>query len=357
MITARERQASLTKPAGSLGQLETIAEQFAAWQDVQKPALDSIIIRVFAADHGVCAQNVSAFPQSVTQQMVSNFLNGGAAISVLSDASKADFAVVNMGLTAAIPDTVLSQHRQRLINIDLAPGTADFSQHSAMTEAQMQKSLAAGQQVIEQAIQQASQQTMSETVPHLFIGGEMGIGNTSAASAIYCTLLDISPTLAVGPGTGIDTAGVQHKANIIQQALDVHAQTLASAPHGSSDNALNALRTVGGLDIAGLVGAYIAAAQQGIPSLVDGFICTAAALVATTINPSVRDWLLFAHQSAEPAHVLALQSLNAQPLLNIGMRLGEGSGAAVALPLLQSAVLLHNNMATFAEASVAQAQT
>ena len=332
---AKTRQANLTKPAGSLGELETIAEQFAAWQDTTHPALDNIMIRVFAGDHGVCAQKVSAFPQEVTMQMVMNFLHGGAAISVLSDAVKADFAVVTMGLTHPLPITTSPQ----LIQHDIAKGTADFSQTSAMTNQQMQQALLAGKTVVQ------SQHHASKPI-QLFIGGEMGIGNTTSASAIYAALLNISPIDASGPGTGVDKAGVLHKANIIEQALALHQ--LKSTE--------DALQKLGGFEIAALVGAYISAAQQGIPSLVDGFICTAAALIATQLNPSCRDWFMFAHQSAEPAHALALNALNAKPLLNIGMRLGEGSGSATAIPLLQTALTLHNKMATFEEAAVAGQQ-
>lgn len=329
---AQTRQSNLTKPVGSLGQLETIAEQFAAWQDTSHPKLDNIMIRIFAADHGVCAQNISAFPQEVTAQMVMNFLQGGAAISVLSEAAKADFAVVSMGLVNPLPITT----SPKLIKKDVSNGTADFSQTAAMTQKQMQQALTAGQSIIESQLK-----TINKT--QLFIGGEMGIGNTTSASAIYAALLNITALEASGPGTGIDEAGVQHKANIIQQAIELHQPKSAE----------EALQTLGGFEIAALVGAYISAAQNGIPSLVDGFICTAAALIATHLNPSCRDWLMFAHQSAEPAHILALNTLNAKPLINLGMRLGEGSGSAAALPLLQTALLLHNKMATFEEAAVA----
>lgn len=333
---AQIRQSSLTKPAGSLGQLETIAEQFAAWQDTSHPKLDNVMIRIFAADHGVCAQNISAFPQEVTTQMVMNFLQGGAAISVLSEAAQADFAVVSMGLANSLPDMI----SPKLIKQDVANGTADFTQTAAMTTEQMQQALAAGQAVIQAQLKKTRN-------TQLFIGGEMGIGNTTSASAIYTVLLNITAREASGPGTGIDTAGVQHKANIIEKAIALHQPKSAD----------ETLQKVGGFEIAALVGAYISAAQNGIPSLVDGFICTAAALIATQLNPSCRDWFMFAHQSAEPAHVLALNTLKAKPLLNIGMRLGEGSGAATALPLLQTALTLHNKMATFEEAAVAGQET
>lgn len=331
---AKDRQAQLTKPAGSLGRLEDTAINFAAWQATDRPALDQIMVRVFAADHGICAQNISAFPQAVTAQMVANFVNGGAAICVLSDVAKADFAVVTMGLATPLPP--LSSNR--LIRHDIDNGTADFSVAPAMTEAQMQQALQAGQEVVQSYRQQ-------QPGVQLFVGGEMGIGNTTSAAAVFASLLGISPVQACGPGTGLSDAGVAHKAQVVERALAKHEL------HGAS--AETVLQHVGGFEIAALAGAYIAAAQQQLPSLVDGFITTAAALIAVRINPSCRDWLMFAHQSAEPAHRHALAALHAKPLIDLGLRLGEGSGAAVALPLLKAAIAVHNRMATFEEAAVA----
>ena len=335
---ARTRQESLTKPSGSLGELENIAVKFAGWQKTEKPTLENTLVRVFAGDHGICAQNVSAFPQEVTMQMVLNFIHGGAAISVLSNQEYADFAVVNMGLANPLPnDKTLISH-PKLINISIAAGTRDFSVDTAMDMNQALEAMQAGHDVIHSQVSNS---------PHLFIGGEMGIGNTSAASAIYCALLNLSTEQSVGPGTGINATELQHKIQIIETSLHSHAL--------NSSDPLSVLCAVGGFEIAALTGAYIAAAQQKIPSLIDGFISTAAALIACKLNPSCRDWLLFSHQSAEPAHILALQHLQAKPLLNIGMRLGEGSGSLVCLPLLKNALALHNNMATFTEAQVAVA--
>ncbi|MGH1427550.1 MAG: nicotinate-nucleotide--dimethylbenzimidazole phosphoribosyltransferase [Arenicella sp.] len=345
---AQKRQATLTKPMGSLGKLEELAVKFSAWQQTDTPEIKHIMVRVFAGDHGICHQNVSAFPQEVTMQMVLNFINGGAAISVLSEAEQANFAVVNMGLSTPLPhaDDVL-QHPQ-LINIDLGPGTADFSHSEAMTDTQVKQALTTGKEITSSYLSQ-------HNTIDLFIGGDMGIGNTSSASAIYCSLLGISPTQACGPGTGIDSAGVSRKARIIERALTLHKLDYYSdkSTHSNDINAYDVLRKVGGFEIAALAGTYIAMAQHKIPSLVDGFISTAAALIAVNLNPSCRDWLLFSHQSAEPAHTIALHHLQAQPLLNIGMRLGEGSGAAICIPLLRSALTLHNNMATFEEAAIA----
>ncbi len=329
---AKARQAVLTKPAGSLGQLEQIAVDFAGWQAREQAELDTINIRVFAADHGVCQQGVSAYPQEVTAQMVQNFLNGGAAISVLAQGLGADFAVVNLGTVTALGNDI-----DKAINLDnqfIANSTADFSVAAAMSESQLAKALNVGR----------NQVSNSPNAAQLFIGGEMGIGNTSAASAIYSALLGLPAAETVGPGTGIDRQGQKTKAEVIERALSLHA--------GQLDDALSVLRCVGGFEIAALVGAYISSAQQKTPVLVDGFICTAAALLACEINASCRAWMLFAHQSAEPAHVKALEKLNAKPLLKLEMRLGEGSGAAVAVPIIKSALSLHANMATFATAGV-----
>ncbi len=325
--SARSRQLRLTKPPGSLGRLEDIAVSFCGWQSLQKPKCDDIQIVVFAADHGVCQQGVSAFPQEVTSQMVQNFTHGGAAISVLAKQLRADFHVVNLGLTSGIKDC------SKLKNTPLMPGTNDFTLEPAMPCSTMMKALEIGRNSVNRQSQ-------------LFIGGDMGIGNTTSASAIYCALLKQPPENTVGPGTGVDKSGLAIKRSAIKLAIDLHGENL--------DRPMDVLQRVGGLEIAALVGAYIACAQLGIPILVDGFITTAAALVAVQINPSTKDWMIFAHKSAEPAHALALESLNVTPLLDLGMRLGEGSGAAVAAPLIMSALELHNNMATFDNAGVSE---
>jgi len=311
---ARQHQSLLTKPAGSLGRLESLAIQFAGWQGHAHPTLNDICVVVFAGDHGVCQHNVSAFPQVVTAQMIINFF------------------VLNMGTVSPLPDEFVSH--PRLIEKNIAAGTADFSQQAAMTVDEVDAALNAGRSIVESSNAQ------------LFIGGEMGIGNTSSASAIYAALLSLSAKRVVGPGTGIDQQGIDRKRVVIEKALALHQDQL--------NDPYQVLRCLGGLEIAGLVGCYIACAQQGIPVLVDGFICTAAALLAIKLNPSAQSWFLFSHQSAEPAHALALEYLSINPLLNLGFRLGEGSGAAVAVPIIQSALSLHNNMATFTQAGVSE---
>ena len=326
---ALARQGQLTKPPGSLGKLEAIAVQLSALQGTERPQVERVHISIFAADHGVAAEGVSAFPQAVTAEMVKNFARGGAAISVLAKQIDATLEVINLG-TAFLVEP-LEQVRDEQI----APGTANFAQGPAMTAAQLAAALQAGRAAALRAKQDGA---------HLFIGGEMGIANTTSASAIACALLQESPQLLAGPGTGLDSKGVEHKAAVIRRALDLHRAGLAQP--------LDVLRHVGGFEIAALAGAYICAAQNGLAVLVDGFISSTAALVAARIQPGARDWMMFAHTSAEPGHRRVLAALDAQPLLQLGMRLGEGSGAATAVPLLRLACALHNNMATFAEAGV-----
>lgn len=328
---ALARQGQLTKPPGALGKLEELAVQFAAFQGVEKPQLKNISIGIFAGDHGVAAENVSAFPQAVTAEMVKNFARGGAAICVAAREIAATLEVINLG--TAFDTGILPNVR----DYQLGKGTANFVQAAAMEEAQLAAALAAGHECATRAARRSTQ---------LFIGGEMGIANTTSAAAIACALLQLSPAKLAGPGTGLDVKGVAHKADVIARALAFHT------PH--LHEPLEILRRLGGFEIAALTGAFIAAAQHGVPVLVDGYITTAAALLAVRINPELRPWLLFAHRSAEPAHQLMLETLHAQPLLDLGMRLGEGSGAAVTVPLLRMACALHNQMATFAEAGVSE---
>ena len=325
------RQSNLTKPPGSLGQLEVCAVQLAALQDTDAPTTRPAYIGIFAADHGVAAEGVSAFPAEVTGEMVRNFSRGGAAISVMAEHLDAQLEVISLGLVNDPGEL------DRVVRLDLGPGTANLLNEPAMTEFQLASSLDAGRHVAEKVVQTQSQ---------LFIGGEMGIGNTTSASALACALLALPPEQLTGSGTGLDKAGVEHKLHVIEQALNRHSSVLQQGPP------LAVLRHLGGFEIAGLVGAYIGCAQMGKPVLVDGFIASVAALVAVRINPSINPWLFYSHCSAEPGHQHVLAALNSTPLLNLGMRLGEGSGAAVAVLVLEAACQLHNNMATFSEAGV-----
>ncbi|WP_430391281.1 nicotinate-nucleotide--dimethylbenzimidazole phosphoribosyltransferase [Dyella sp. 20L07] len=328
---ARDHQAQLTKPPGSLGTLETLAIRLAGLQHTALPSAQQVWISVFAGDHGVAAEGVSAFPQVVTGEMVRNFANGGAAISVLARALGAMLEVVNLG---TVNDPGELPHVRRAI---IAAQTYNFCERPAMDATQLDAALLVGAESAAAAHAAGAQ---------LFIGGEMGIANTTAAAALACGLLGESPQALAGAGTGLDAAGIQHKAAVIERAL---------ALYPTDDDALAWLGRVGGFEIAALTGAYIAAAQRGIPVLIDGFITTAAALAAVRINPGCRDWMFFAHRSRERGHVRLLAVLEADPLLDLGLRLGEGSGAASAVPLIRLACELHGRMATFAQAGVSAA--
>ncbi len=328
---ALARQQQLTKPPGALGQLETLAVKLAAMQGRDKPQVDKVFISVFAGDHGIAEENVSAFPQLVTAEMVKNFARGGAAICVLARQLNAKLEVVNLGTafdTGNLPG---------VLQCNIGKGTSNFAKQPAMTEAQLAAAMQAGRDSAEHAAELSIQ---------LYIGGDMGIANTTSAAAIACALLQHTPQQLAGPGTGLDASGVQHKAAVIARALALHADHL--------NDPLEILRRLGGFEIAALAAAYISCAQCGITVLVDGYITTAAALVAVRINPDVSHWLIYSHRSAEPGHILMLNALQAETLLELGMRLGEGSGAGVAVPVLRSACALHNEMATFAEASVSE---
>ena len=323
---AEQRQDELTKPPGALGRLEALAVQLAGLQGRERPRIENVRICVFAGDHGVAARGVSAFPAEVTTEMVRNFARGGAAISVLARHHGADLMVVNLG---TLGDT---SGMGGVTNLQLGPATADFTISAAMTHDQLAASLRSGRDAVRQA--------------DLFIGGEMGIGNTTAATAIAAVLLGQPAAELVGPGTGLKREGVQRKTEIIEQGLRLHSP--------AADRPLEVLRCLGGFEIAALTGALLRCGQLGVPVLVDGFISAVAALVATRIKPDLKPWLIHAHRSAEPGHRAVLAALEAEPLLDLGMRLGEGSGAAVALPLLQQACVLHDQMATFAEAAVSE---
>ncbi|WP_407070002.1 nicotinate-nucleotide--dimethylbenzimidazole phosphoribosyltransferase [Marinobacter sp.] len=325
---AAERQQVLTKPPGSLGQLEQLAIRFAGLQGMEHPAIDPVRITIFAGDHGVCEEGVSAFPQEVTAQMIANFASGGAAISVMARYLGASLEVVNLGTVGEV--SVLAGVRDELI----APVTANLAVTDAMTEAQVCSALTSGDAAAERAASAGCR---------LFIGGDMGIGNTTSAAALACALLNLPPETLVGPGTGLDAAGISHKSAVVSRALN---------RHGSNTGPLATLASLGGFEIAALTGAILGCAYRGIPVLVDGFIVSVAALVAVRQQPDAWHWLVFAHQSAEPGHQAVLQALDAKPLLDLGMRLGEGSGAAVAVPLLRAACELHNGMASFADAGV-----
>ncbi len=326
---AEQRQLQLTKPPGSLGKLESLAVHISALQKTIAPDISQSRIMIFAADHGIAQEGVSAFPQSVTAQMVRNFSAGGAAISVLARQHNLPFQIVNLGLVTEL------EPLPNVINYPLGPGSENFLHQDAMSPGQFEQ--------LCEFVRQKAEQFKQEGV-QLFIAGEMGIANTTTATALLCALENLPPEQVAGRGTGLDDAGLKHKVSVIARALDRHQQQFNSAEE--------ILRVLGGFEIAALCVSYLACAQQGIISLVDGFICTIAALFAIRINPACQDWMIFSHLSDEAGHKKVLDLLDAQPLLDLNLRLGEGSGAALAWPLIHSACLLHNQMATFESASV-----
>ncbi|GGJ58717.1 nicotinate-nucleotide--dimethylbenzimidazole phosphoribosyltransferase [Anoxybacillus voinovskiensis] len=319
----------LTKPAGSLGRLEQLAIALAEMTEAHFPVVTPPGVLVFAADHGVTKEGVSAFPQEVTAQMVLNFVNGGAAINVFSEQIGASFAVIDVGVATDIPGEGFVQKKVKY-------GTNNFCEQEAMTRDEANQAVTAGYEQAKAMIQQGIR---------CLIVGEMGIGNTTTASALLAAISNKSVELLVGKGTGIAEETVLHKRTVIERALALH-QPDASDPIGL-------LSKIGGLEIAAMAGAMIAAAEVRVPILLDGFICTVAALVAERLHPRVVDYMIAGHRSQEPGHRVALELLGKEPLIDLKMRLGEGSGAAVAFPILQSAVTMLK-MATFASAQVSQ---
>jgi nicotinate-nucleotide--dimethylbenzimidazole phosphoribosyltransferase len=327
--SARTRQDQLIKPTGALGRLEDVACWFAARQrrtipDTLKPA-----ITVFAADHGVAQHNVSAYPPAVTRAMLASLANGHAAIAVLAQEINAIYTVVDVGV-AGEPYQSDNVHSERL-----ALGTADLSTEPAMTIQQAERAMDVGARYASQAISKGAT---------LLIAGEVGIGNTTSAACLIATVTKLDAAMLVGSGTGLDANGRAHKLGVVNRAL-ARVQSRRLLP-------LEIMSEFGGFEIAAMVGYYLQAARCGIPVLLDGYISAAAALVAYRLEPASLEWMLASHQSAELGHAVALEHLRLKPLLNLNMRLGEGSGAAVGVPLIQAALRLHREMATFAEAGV-----
>jgi nicotinate-nucleotide--dimethylbenzimidazole phosphoribosyltransferase len=315
-----------TKPLGALGQLESLALQIGLIQDTLTPRLEQTALFIFAGDHGIAEAGVSVYPSSVTAQMVSNFLNGGAAVSVFAKQQALDLWIVDAGVNADLP------LHARLLQRKIAKGTANFLQQPAMTDVECLSAIKAGADIV---LQYAVGQCVGF--------GEMGIGNTSSAAVIMHCLTDIPLEACVGRGTGLNDSQLQHKMDILQSALK--NKPVERHP-------FNVLMTFGGFEIAMMVGAMLQAAALQKVIVIDGFITTAALLVACRLFPQVRDYCVFSHASHEQGHRKLLHYFNAQPLLQLDLRLGEGSGVALAYPLLQSAVLFLNEMATFDEAGV-----
>ncbi|MBT9455852.1 MAG: nicotinate-nucleotide--dimethylbenzimidazole phosphoribosyltransferase [Burkholderiaceae bacterium] len=314
-----------TKPLGSLGRLEALMLRLGLILGSETPALQAPQMMVFAGDHGLAARGVSAYPSDVTWQMVENFLAGGAAVSVLARQHGLTLTVVDAGVRHDFAP------RAGLAQCKIAPGTADSLEQAAMTEAQCAQAISVGRQLL------------AKTPGNALLLGEMGIGNTSSAALLLARLTRSPIEQCTGRGTGLDEAGVQRKTALLRQVLAAHPQ--AKEP-------LQALAAFGGFEIAMMLGAVLQAALEGRVIVVDGFIASSAVLVAAQLQPAVLERCVFAHQSDESGHALMLQAMKAEPLLHLGLRLGEGSGAALAWPLLESACRILREMASFESAGV-----
>ena len=314
-----------TKPLGSLGQLETIAIQIGLIQRTIHPKIVSPTILVFAADHGVVAENISAYPQSVTWQMVENFLAGGAAINVFARQHQCHLQIIDAGVNHDFG------RRSELVDRKMGPGTHNFLQRPAMSANACAAAMQAGSDLVD---------GLSTNVLGF---GEMGIGNTTAAAAIMHKITGLPVAHCVGAGTGLSEAGVRHKQHVIERAMALHGEV--NAP-------LDILATFGGFEIAMMVGAMLRAAALRKVLLIDGFIVSSALLVASKLEPAILDYCIFSHCSDEHGHAQMLEFLDAKPMLRLGLRLGEGSGCALVLPLLHSAVNFLCEMASFDSAAV-----
>lgn len=331
MDQARARQLDLTKPPGSLGRLEALHVQIAGITGIVTPQLDQKAVIVMAGDHGVAVEGVSAYPAEVTPQMVLNFVRGGAAINVLADAAGARVVIVNAGVATELPAL------PAIIDRPVARGTANMASGPAMSREQAIQSLELGIDILEQ-----------ERLRGLDIvaTGDMGIGNTTASAAVVAALTGKAVADVTGRGTGIDDVGWARKVRVIERALAINRP--------DPGDPLDVLAKVGGFEIGGLAGVMLAAAAARIPVVIDGFISGAAALVATELCPAVRRFMIAAHSSVEVGHRIILERLELSPLLQLDLRLGEGTGAALALPIIDAALRIPRDMATFSEAGVSQ---
>jgi nicotinate-nucleotide--dimethylbenzimidazole phosphoribosyltransferase len=333
MQQARARQEILTKPPGSLGRLEKLSIQLAGITRRSSPTIKDKVIITMAGDHGVAAEGVSAYPQEVTSQMVLNFLAGGAAINVLARHINARVVVVDMGLASDIPMSA------SLVVKKIAYGTANIAKGPAMTREQATESVLSGVEIVEAEIGRGLD----------IVGtGDMGIGNTTPSAAIACALMKRPAKEIVGRGTGVDDAGLKRKMDAIERALDVNRP--------NPNDGLDVLAKVGGFEIGGLAGVMLGAAAHRRPVMVDGFISTAAAMIAVSIAPQCRDYLISAHRSKERGHGLMLEWLGLMPLLDLDLRLGEGTGAALGISMAEAACKILTEMATFREAGVSGKQ-
>jgi len=328
---AQERLDSLTKPVGSLGRLEELAAQYVAIREELFPPLEIKRVVVFAADHGVVAEKVSAYPQEVTFQMVHNFLRGGAGINVLALQAGARVEVVDIGVNHDFEPGLNLVYRK------VAYGTRNMAQEPAMTREEALRAIWVGVERAQEAVEDGAD---------VLAAGDMGIGNTTPAAALVAVFTGRPVGAATGRGTGIDITTFNHKVAVINRAIALNKPT--------ADDPVGALAGVGGLEIAGIAGLILGAAAARRPLLLDGFIATAGALVAAQLVPAVKDYLIAAHRSVEPGHQVTLDRLGLKPLFNLNMRLGEGTGAVLGMGLLEAGWRIYREMATFAEAGVAE---
>jgi nicotinate-nucleotide--dimethylbenzimidazole phosphoribosyltransferase len=329
MKSARTRQNSLTKPQGSLGRLEELSIQVAGITRQSCPHLDHKVVVVMAGDHGVVSEGVSAYPQEVTPQMVDNFLAGGAAINVLSRHAGARVVIVDMGVATDLPP-----HPDLLVK-KIGYGTANIAIGPAMTHVQAEQSILAGVAVVEGEIQRGLD---------ILATGDMGIGNTTPSAAIASAVTGHPVNEIAGRGTGVDDAGLRRKISAVERALQVNQP--------DPNNGLDLLAKMGGFEIGGLAGAILGAAANNKPVVIDGFISTAAAILAVKLAPQVKDYLIAAHTSQELGHRLMTEWLGLTPLLDLQMRLGEGTGAVLAMSIVEASCCILDEMATFGEAGV-----
>ncbi|WP_253298232.1 nicotinate-nucleotide--dimethylbenzimidazole phosphoribosyltransferase [Paenibacillus sp. MSJ-34] len=325
---ARNHLDQLTKPPGSLGKLEAIAAQLAGMTGEAKPEFGKKAVIVMAGDHGVCEEGVSAFPAAVTPQMVMNFVAGGAAVNVLARQAGAEVVCVDIGVNGDL------EHPQ-LVSRKVRKGTANMAKGPAMSREEALQAILVGADIVEQYVNDGYR---------MFATGEMGIGNTTASAAILSVLSGMAPDRTVGRGTGIDDAKMAHKREVVSKAIAVNRPNAADA--------LDVLAKVGGLEIAGLVGVILGAAKHRCPVVIDGFISSAAALVAARLAPLSAGYMIGSHLSQEQGHEALLDELGLTPLLQLDMRLGEGTGAVLAFTLIDAAVKIMREMATFASAGV-----
>jgi len=331
MEEARKRQDSLTKPRGSLGQLESLSVQIAGIRGNPRPQIAHKVIFTLAGDHGVTRGGVSAYPSEVTLQMVYNFLRGGAAINVLARQVGARVIVADLGVASE-----LERHPQ-LRYKKVAQGTDNMAEGPAMSRKEAIRSIEAGMELVEEELTKGMD---------ILGTGDMGIGNTTPSSAITSALTGVDVAAVTGKGTGLDEEGWKRKVKVIQKALALNRP--------DPKDAIDILSKVGGFEIGGIVGVILAGARYGIPVVIDGFISGAAALIAASLSPQVKPYLIASHQSSEPGHKKILEHLGLIPLLNLNMRLGEGTGAALGIFLVEAGLKILNEMATFAEAGVSE---